>query len=164
MFGMGLVAAAAFALSTSGCAAVLSGQHDQTFHFLVVPQGNDTFWGWSEITLGADIDQFGSAELYGVTLQVSTPPTVTDMSFLSSLKAETVTPSARTTVATLNQFPRGEQTVIMHIDYLGDLHPLFETSTKVRIEFTGSINPAFKAWPPNNAGIWVQGDVTINLQ
>jgi len=65
-------------------------------------------------------------------------------------------------VAHLDSFPSGQPPVSMHIDYLGDLHPLFETSSMIRINWTGTVNPAFTAWP--SGGIWLQGDVIINIQ
>jgi hypothetical protein len=158
MLRLGVAVAAVLGLSTGGCSAVESGEHEQHVSFLVVPQGG-TFSGWTDITLGEDIDQFGSAELWGVTLSVMTPPTVTDLSFFSTLTAT----AKGTTVATQSEFPRGAPSVDLHLDYLGDLHPLFESQTEIRITWTGSLNPAFNAWPADNAGIWVQGEVVINL-
>ena len=158
MFGLGVVCAAAFALSTSGCSSLLSGQHQQSFHFLVEPvPGGTTFQGWTNITVGEDINNFGTAELYGVTLSVESPANVTDLSFLSTLTAQ----AQGQTVATLKSVAPGSQVASMHIDYLGDLHPLFESSTEIHIVWTGTTNPAFHAWPAG--GIWVAGNLTINL-
>ena len=160
MFGLVL---AATALSSGGCASALSGTHDTDFDFLVEPVPAGTFQGWTNITLGEDISSFGEAELYGVSLQVETAksPTVTDLTFLSSLKAFAVTSTGTTQLAHVSSFPRGSTTADMYIDYLGDLHPMFENDTTIHIIWTGSVNPAFTGWP--SGGIWVSGDVTINL-
>ncbi len=101
-------------------------------------------------------------KLYGVTLKVEKPPTITDMSFMSSLTAYAVNASGeQTQVAHVESFDRGETSVQMHVDYFGDLHPLFKDAHTIHIIWVGSANPAFTAWPSD--GIWVSGDVTINL-
>lgn len=164
MFTVGVVAAAAFSLSTSGCAALLTGDQDAQADFLVVPKSNGTFWGWTEITVGGDINSVGPANLEAITLQVEKPPGFDDLSFLASLQGEAVTASARTLVAKLDSFPRGEQAVTMDIAFQGDLHPLFKDQSTIRIEWTGSINPAFTGWPADGSGIWVKADVKIFIQ
>ncbi len=158
MLGLGLFA---LGLGSSSCSAVLSGTHDTTFDFLVEPVPAGTFQGWTDITLSEDISSFGQAELYGVSLQVEKPPTVPDLTFMSTLTAYAVTAKGQTQMAHVEGFQRGETTVEMHIDYLGDLHPLFEDAHTIHIIWVGSANPAFTAWP--TGGIWVSGDVTINL-
>ncbi len=156
------VAAAALSLSTSGCASLLTGEQDATADFLVEPKSDGTFWGWTEITVGGDINSVGPANLEAVTLQVEKPPGFDDLSFLASLKGEAVTPTARTTVAVLDSFPRGEEAVVMNIVFQGDLHPLFKDQSTIRIEWTGATNPAFTNWP--DGGIWVKADVKIFIQ
>ncbi len=158
-----LVLAALLALGSAGCASSLSGEQDTTIHFLVEPDpGTQDFTGWTEITVDGNINSVGVANLYGVTLGLQEPSTVSDLSFLSTLVGKASTPSGLTQVTHLDAFPRGEPSVSMHIDYLGDLHPLFETSSTIRIDWSGTVNPDFTAWPA--AGIWVQGDVIINIQ
>lgn len=164
MFSLGVVAAAAFCLSTSGCLAVLGGLQNTTIDFEVVPNKSGTFFGWTEITVGGDISQVNSATLVSVTLQVEKPPNVTDLSFLSTLKGEAVTSAARTTVVTLDKFPRGDAAVIMNVVFTGDLHPLFKDAQTIRIEWTGVANPAFTGWPADGTGVWVQGNVQIDIQ
>jgi len=159
---MALSALGLLALGSAGCASVVSGNQDTTIHFLVEPKSDGSFFGWTEITVDGDINSVGVANLYGVSLGLEQPSTVSDLTFLSTLTGQAVTPTALTTVAHLDTFPRDQPTVSMHIDYLGDLHPLFESSTTIRINWTGTVNPAFTAWP--TGGIWLQGDVTINIQ
>ncbi len=154
---------AALALSSGGCAAVLSGTHDTDFDFLVEPLPNGTFQGWTDISLSQDIGSFGAAELYAVSLQVETAksPTTPDLTFMSSLTAYATVAGKNTQLAHVKSFPRDETTAEMYIDYLGDLHPLFEDAHTIRIIWEGSPNPAYTAWPAG--GFWVSGDVTINL-
>jgi hypothetical protein len=153
--------AAGLALSTTGCAATLKGEHDAQFHFLVEPQLTGSFWGWTEISLGGDINSVGTTNLWAVSLTAQSPPEA-DLSFLSSLTGQAVVGDNRTTVVTQTQFPPGESMVYLYVAYHDDLHPLFKDSTTIRIEWTGNVNPAFTAWPPG--GIWIQGDVIVNVQ
>jgi hypothetical protein len=147
-------------LATTGCGAI-AGEHDQSIDFLVLPNASDhSFNGWTDITVGADVSSVGVTNLYGVTLAVKSPSTVTDLTFLSTLTGT----AAGTPVAHLDSFPRDQTTVSMHVDYLGDLRPLFENSNTIRIVWTGQANPAFTDWPAGNTGIWVEGDVFVNIQ
>ena len=59
---------------------------------------------------------------------------------------------------------RDDTTVSLNVKYLGDLHPLFESSNEIHLVWTGTVNPAFTQWPAGGAGIWVQGDIRINVQ
>ena len=161
---MVLSALALLALGATGCGSTLSGNQDTTVHFLVEPDlSTQTFNGWTQITVDGNINSVGVANLYGVELGLETPSaTVTDLSFLSTLTGQAADGTTLTTVAHLDSFPKGEPTVSLHVDYLGDLHPLFETSSMIRIDWTGTVNPAFTAWP--TGGIWLQGTVVINIQ
>ena len=155
-----LIAAAALGLGTAGCA---SGEHDTTFHFLVVPSPDATFNGWTEITLGVDINSVGTTNLWGMTMGMKAPAPVPDLTFLSTLKGQAQGASgALTTVVTEDAFPKGAPTVEMTIAYFGDLHPLFEDAHTIRLDWTGATNPAFTDWPAE--GIWMEGDVIINVQ
>jgi hypothetical protein len=162
MVPLSAAAFAAFALSTSGCAALISGDQDADASFIIDPHSDGTFWGWTEITVGADINSVGPATLTALTIEVDKPEGYPDLNFLSSLKAETVTSTARTTVATLDRFPAGEQALVMNIVYQGDLHPLFKTNDTIRIEWSGTTNPAFTDWPAG--GFSIKADVKINIQ
>jgi hypothetical protein len=156
---LGLGAAACLP-AAAGCSSV-GGEHDTTFHFLVAPQSNGTFWGWTEIHLSTDINSVGTTVLWGVTLSVESPPEA-DLSFLSTLTGAAVVGETRTPVAKVDSFSVGEQTANMTILYFGDLHPLFKDSQTIRLEWSGATNPAFTAWP--SGGIWIAGDVTINVE
>jgi len=158
LVALGLTACLAL---TCGCSAAVSGEHDTTFHFLVAPGSDGNFTGWTEIHLSTDINSVGSATLWSVTLSVESPPQA-DLTFLSTLTGAAVVGTTDTTVATVSSFSPGEQTANMNIVYLGDLHPLFKDSQTIHIDWTGATNPRFTAWP--TGGIWMQGDVTINVQ
>ena len=153
---LSLVLTALLGLSSAGCGAVLDGQHDTTVHFLVEP-ASGAFAGWSDITVDGDISSVGTTTLWGISLSVESPPEA-DLSFLSTLVAQ----SNATTMATLDSFPRGEQSALMNIAYFDDLHPFFNGTSTIRINWSGTINPAFNAWP--STGIWMQADVKINVQ
>ncbi len=141
-----------------GCS---NGEHDATFHFLVYPGPDANFTGWTEITLGVDINSVGTAVLYGVTLTVKPPSTLPDLSFLSTLTGQADNNGTLTKIVSCDSFPAGQPSVDLDIDYYGDLHPLFMNSNTIRIDWSGSTNPSFTAWP--SGGIWMQGDVVINV-
>jgi hypothetical protein len=160
---LGVAASALLALATSGCGSTLSGEQDAKFNFKVLgAPASNTFSAWTDITVDGNINSVGPATLLAVTLALDTPSPVTDLSFLSTLEGQAVTATTKTTVATLTTPTRGEQKVSLHIDYFGDLHPLFESTSTIHITWTGDTNPAFTAWPAD--GIELQGEVEINIQ
>jgi hypothetical protein len=134
---------------------VYNGQHSTDMHFLVVPS-NGSFAGWSAVDLGFDVNSVGSAHLWGASLSVESPPEA-DLSFLSSVTGQ----ANGTTLANLSSFSAGEQNAPMDITYYDDLKPLFESSSKIRIDWAGTLNPDFTAWP--SGGIWVTANVTVNV-
>jgi hypothetical protein len=156
-----VAAAAALAMSSTGCASLVDGDHDISVDFLVVPV-NGTFFGWTEITVDENIDTVSSAKLDGVVLQVEKPANIPDLSFLQNLTGTAVTSTARTVVVQQTSFPKGVQTVELQLVYYADLHPLFENQNTIRIDWTGSTNPSFTDWPAG--GIWVQGNVQVELE
>jgi hypothetical protein len=160
---LAVAAAAALALASTGCSTLIDGTHDITMDFPVEPM-NGAFFGWSEVTLQENIDTVSSALLYGVTLQVEKPAGIPDLTFLQSLSGTAVTPTARTLVVQQTSFPKGESTVELKLVYYGDLHPLFKDQYTIRIDWTGETNPSYTDWPTDGTGIWVLGDVTVDLQ
>jgi hypothetical protein len=164
MFPMGVVLTAALCASTSGCLAVFGGVQNTTIDFPIAPNSTGSFFGWTEITVGGDINSVNAATLISVTLQAQNPDATPDLSFMSSLKGEAVTPTARTTVVTLDRFPKGEAAVTMNVVYDGDLHPLFKDNMTIRIEWTGVSNPAFTGWPADGSGFGVEGNVQIDIE
>ena len=163
MIPVGMALTAALAVSSSGCVAVFGGLKNTSISFPIIPHGG-TFSGWTEISVGGNINSVSSATLQSVTLDVEMPAGTPDLSFLSSLTGEAVTPTGRTTVVTLDQFPKGEQAVVMHVVYTGDLHPLFKDDTTIHIDWTGTINPAFTAWPADGSGFQLGGDIQIDVE
>lgn len=161
LLSLSTIAAAVFALSTSGCTAVFGGQNDTNVTFPLDRKPDSTFWAWNEITVSQDINSVTSATLLGVTLKIDAPAGA-DFSFLQSLKGETVTPTGRTTVVTLDEIPKGAQFVVMKVQYSGDLHPLFKDNHTIRIEWTGATNPAFAPWP--EGGFTVNADIQIDVE
>jgi hypothetical protein len=151
-----LAFAALLGLASTGCGSVYNGQHSTSMHFLVEP-ANGTFAGWSAVDLGFDVSSVDSASLWGCSLAVENPPP-NDLSFLSSVTGE----SNGTPLASLSSFPAGEPNASMNILYYGDLKPLFESSSKIQINWSGTLNPDFTAWP--SGGIWVTANVTVNVQ
>ncbi len=154
------VAAAGLALGTAGCA---SGEHDTTVHFLVEPVPGGTTWsGWTELTLGVDIDSVGTTNLWGVTLGMNAPAPVPDLTFLSSLLGQSQVGDVLTPIVSQDSFPAGEPSVELKLLYFGDLHPLFESPNTIRLQWSGQTNPDYKNWPAG--GILMQADIVINVQ
>ena len=150
---------AALALLTS-CSFV-AGQHDATTKFLVSPQANGTFWGWSEITISQDADSVDGATLQFARLELPEDSTAEDLTFMQGVLAEVVTPDERVAVAKKDQFPEGEPYVPLDLLYDGDLRGFFTDGHTVRIEWTGSRNPAV---PIPEEGYWVTVRVRVNVE
>jgi len=149
------------ALAGLGATGCTSGEHDQSFTFLVAPATDGSFTGWTDIKLGVDISSIGPTQLWGVSLGMRPPAPVPDLTFLATLVGKAETSTAETQVVHLDSFPKGQTTVDLDIDYTGDLHPLFMTDNEIRIDWSGTTNPDFEAWPAG--GIWMQGDIVINV-
>jgi hypothetical protein len=142
MFLPGMTAAL-LALSAAGC----RGDDDTSFELSVQPKTDGVFSFQTDLRFSGGVDAAGSKELVAMTLAVEEPGTVTSLSFLSTVEAQAVTPTAVTTVATLDSVPPGEPSASMHIDSLGELQPLFESSNTIRLYWTVTLDPAFTAWP-----------------
>jgi hypothetical protein len=151
----GVTAAALLALTTGGCGGDAHVYTEIPFETV----GSGDFEYVSSLKFSGGQSAVGSAELLGVTLTLSRPSSVTDLTFLSTLEGQVITPTTTLTVATLDEFPRGARSLSLHLDYAGEIQPLFENSDTIRIGWTASYNPAFAAWPLD--GIDVRLDVAI---
>src|SRR6185436_9542919 len=87
---LALVAVAALGLSSTSCLALVAGVHDTEIDFLVTKAPNNTFFGWTEITIDGDVNEANSATLQAVTLDVIKPEGTPDLSFLGSIVGELV--------------------------------------------------------------------------
>lgn len=157
---------AVVALSSTSCAALYSGRHSTHVSFPVVPS-NGAFGGWTEIKVGADVNSVGFSTLTAVILTVDTektPPGIQDLSFFQSLTGTVIGANGESTkVASGSDFRKGDTSVILENDYLGDLRPLFKTDGRtIHIDWAGTMNPAFTNWPAG--GIWVKAEVVVDIQ
>lgn len=158
---LSLALVTAFALSTSGCLALISGIQNTTLTFPLDQKPNGTFWAWNEIEIDQDISSIESATLVSVTLKV-TLPAGQSFGFLRSLKGEVVGAAGeRTLMATLDNINPSEQAIVLDIQYSGDLRPLMRDGKTIRIEWTGTTNTAF-AWP--QGGFTIEANVQINIE
>lgn len=150
---LAVTTAALLSLFTGGC----GGDFHATAEVQLEPEPTGTLSFLANMRF-SDGTSVGSAELLALTLGVESPDSVRDLSFLRSIEAQAVTPTTTTTVATLDTFPPGERSVPMHIDYFGDLQPLFENANTIRLAWTATLDPTF-TWP--DGGILVQLGVDI---
>ena len=156
-----LPVAAALSLGATGCTALISGENDTSIDVTVMKGGNGQFFNWNEITLEQSIDQVDSATLLALTLDAKTSGA--DLSFLGPMTAEAVTPTKRTLVATLDATPpAGTKHTSMKVVYFDDLHPLFKDEHTIRIEWNGTLNPAYTAWP--EGGIATEATIAIDIE
>jgi hypothetical protein len=146
----------------TSCGFLINGIHGTTFTFPVVPLPDNTFSGWTDLTLQEDISSVRSATLVAVTLSVGGPAGTPDLSFLESLTGSAVTAQATTLVVSRNGFPKGAPYVTLRNDYVGDLHPLFQDAHTIHIDWAGSLNASYPNWPPD--GFEVQADVEIDIE
>jgi hypothetical protein len=148
------VAAALLAFSAGGC----GGDRDLRSDVVWSPPttGMVTFLADMKVPGGAD--SIGGDKILAATLTAEDPGA--DLSFLSTLAGEAITPTATTPVATLDASPGHVRSVPLHVDYLGDLQPLFESPDTLRIAWTATLDPAsIASWPPS--GRQVRLDIVI---
>src|SRR4051812_27678472 len=110
---LALGAVAALGLSSTSCLALAAGVHDTEITFLVKQAPNNSFFGWTELSIDGDVSDANSAVIQAITLDVQLPEGTPDLSFLQSIVGELVLDDKRAVVATGDSFPRGEQAVVM---------------------------------------------------
>jgi len=141
------------ALGSMGCASIV-GQQDVDASFTVSPKADGTYFWFNEIELSEDVNSYGVARLGFV--RVDAQPPAKDLTFLSMVKGEAVTSTARTLIAKKDSMPKGEPNVVLDMVHEGDIRPFFEDGRTVRIEWTGTTNPNFTDWP--------EGGITVNVK
>ncbi len=152
---------ALLSLASSGCAAIAGEQSAET-KFLVSPKGDGTFWGWSEITIEQDVNSVDKATLRAVTVEPMDAEVASDMTFIQSVLAESVTSTARTKLVEQPSMPPGERLVSMDVVYKDDLRGFFEDGHSIRIEWSGATNPAYPSWPAE--GIWIKVRIFVEIE
>lgn len=169
---LSLATAAGLAIAGSGCAAI-AGVQDAEFRFNIEPQAQmlGSFFWWTELTINYDTSSLQRATLLSATVDVEEPKGTGDLSFLQDVEGTAVVetmpaPVPPTVIATGDKFPRGEQAVIMKVQYHGDLRPFFTVDADgghtIRIEWRGHLNPAFTQWPAT--GYTVRARVKISVE
>jgi hypothetical protein len=159
---LALGAVAALGFSSTSCLALAAGVHDTEIDFLVAKSPNNSFFGWTEITIDGDVSQANSATLQAVTLDVAKPEGTADLSFLQSLVGEIVLDDRRVVAVTGDSFPRGEQAVALKLKFRDDLRPFFKNGTTLRVEWNGNTNPAFTQWPAE--GFSIRGRIKVDIE
>ena len=153
---------AVLGLSSTGCLALAAGVHDTEIDFLVAKSPNNSFFGWTEITIDGDVSQANSATLQAVTLDVQTPADTGDLSFLKSLTGEIVLDEKRVLAVTGDSFPRGEQAVVLKLRFTDDIRPFFKNGNTLRVEWNGTTDPAFTKWPAD--GFTIRGRIKVDIE
>ena len=156
-------AAAALLWGTGGCSAVVGDQQIDTI-FRVDPNADGKFWGWSEVTIDQDPSSVDGATIGWVTLYAEEPANA-DLTFIKTVSGEAVTPEERTLLASKSDFPPEEPEVPLDLVYDGDIRGFFQPDAgehTIRIEWTGSIDPAFDAWPEEGFKIRVTALIQID--
>jgi len=157
--GASLLALIIMGAGTMGCGSVAS-EYDVDADFTVTPKIDGAFFWWNEITLDSDVNSYGAAKLGFVRLDVQPP--AEDLTFIHDILGEAVTSTARTPLVQKKSMPKGEPNVVLDVLHEGDVRPFFEDGKKVRVEWTGSTDPNFLAWPPG--GIQVAVKVRLVLE
>lgn len=155
-----LVATTIAALPLMGC-NVIAGEHDATTEFLVDPRLDGTFFGWSEITISQDASSVKGATLEFARLELPEDSPADDLTFLQNILGEVVTPDERQPMAKKDVMPEGESIVALDKLYDGDLRRFFPDKHTIRMEWTGSRNPAVEI---PEGGLWINVRVRVNVQ
>lgn len=157
-----LLALAGLTWST-GCADLL-GEQDQDGYFRVAPKSDGTFFGWTEIHVDQDPYSVDKATLTRAALEAREG--AKDMTFMTHVVGEAVTPEKRTPVARGSKFPPNETIAEMSIIYEDDLRPLFVLDEDgdggtIRIEWNGTVDPNYTEWPEDGYEVGVF--ITVEL-
>jgi hypothetical protein len=159
-----LTAAALAGVCSMGC-SVVAGAHDATTEFLVDPRADGTYFGWSEITISQDASTVKGATLQFARLELPDDSPVEDLTFLRNIYGEVVikevTPELRQAMAKKDQMPEGESIVPLDLLYEGDLRQFFPDGHTIRMEWTGSTNPAVTI---PDGGLWINVRVRVNVE
>ena len=97
-----------------------------------------------------------------MTLDVEKPEGTADLAFLKTLVGELVLDDKRVIAVTGDSFPKGEQSVALKVKFTEDIRPFFKGGTTLRVEWNGTTNPAFTAWPAD--GFWIRGRIKIDIE
>jgi hypothetical protein len=164
---LSLATTAGLAIAGGGCASIV-GVQDVEFNGIVITQElQGAFFWWTELTIDYDTSSVNRATLMAVTVDVLEPKGTGDLSFLQDVQGTAVVGEMKTPIAFCDKFPRGEQAVIMQVQYRDDLRPLFFDNGKgdtIRIEWTGHTNPAFTQWgqwPLNGFSLRARAKISI---
>jgi len=154
---LGVAGAGTVAVGSGGCAALVG---EETIHAYVVVSngGTGTFWGWTEYHLDSPASPDDKAVLKRVLLRA--PDGTNDLTFITSLLAEAVTPEARISVAEGSDFPKDDTMAPLDVLYTDNLRPLFPDGKTIRIEWSGTIDTTY-VFPPE--GIQVDALIVIEV-
>jgi hypothetical protein len=155
------VVPACLILGSLGCADLVSGKHEQEARFTVGPAGDKSYAGWSEITVGEDVNSAGRSTVFAATMELEDPAAATDMTFIQDVIGEAVTGETRTLMVKKSPVPANTMPVAFDIVHTDDIRPLFRDGHTIRIEWEGQTNPSFTAWPPDGIGVKIKIGVEI---
>ncbi len=144
-------------VAAGGCRALAG---EETIEAFVVIDKNEsgTFWGWSEYKLDSPAAEDEGAILKRVLLRA--PEGVADLTFITSVLGEAVTPTERTALVAQDGFPQNDTMASLDVLYDDDLRPFFPDGQKIRIEWSGTIDLNY---PFPAGGIRVDALITIEV-
>lgn len=155
-----LLALFAATLGLSGCTAI-AGDQDIETKFRVKPKSNGTFFAWTEVAIDQDPSQVDGATIGFVTVTALEPPNK-DLRFIQNVVGEAVTPDGRTELVTKDEFPPKEHEVPLDVVYRDDIRPFFlGDDHRIRLEWTGAIDPTFQDWPPDGIVVGVTARIRL---
>lgn len=140
-----------------GCRA-LAGEETIEAHVVVKKNDSGTFAGWSEYKLDSPAAEDEGAILKRVLLRA--PDGIPDLTFITSLLGEAVTPTERTPIVQGSEFPQNDTMAALEVLYDDDLRPFFPDGQKIRIEWSGTIDLAY---PFPAEGIKVDALITVEV-
>ncbi len=135
-------AAAIFGVSAgaSSCASLLGEETIEAF-IDVNHTGSGNFWGFTEYELESAAPEDQGAILKRVLLRA--PSDANNLRFITSLFGEAVTPEERTPLVEGGDFPENDTMAALDVLYDDDLRPFFPDGKKIRVEWSGTIDPNY---------------------
>ncbi len=125
----------------SACASLLGEETIEAF-IDVNHTNSGSFWGFTEYELDTAADEDQGAILKRVLLRA--PSGVDNLRFITSLFGEAVTPDERTPLVEGGDFPENDTMAALDVLYNDDLRPFFPDGKKIRVEWSGTIDPNYQ--------------------
>ena len=129
---------------------VVAGEQDAAVNFKVKENSRGVFEWNNTLTVDLGPTSVSDARLTGVTLETLLPAGTPDLTYMSTLLGTGVGPDGQVQpFCTGAAFPSGQSSVDATVIFTGNIIPFFDSTETLHITWTGTINTAYPAFPPD---------------